>query len=170
MNWPLQRPSFKRRSEYSSYSSSEPEYSSPYSWKYFLQRGSEIHCYLCPFYLLKWHWKDQNRASLETILFSTLLLGNCHLGLRTRSRFRTLILNNPKFYHCCTSWSLPEVSFFLQMKYFGFHPLLLLLIILTKPKPPPRHWEAPRLTRRRSENIKIEEAVGICANMKTFKC
>ena len=35
----------------------------------------------------------------------------CHLGLRTRSRFRTLILNNPKFYHCCISWSLPEVSF-----------------------------------------------------------
>ena len=35
MNWPLQWPSFKRRSGYSSYSSSEPEYSSPYSWKYF---------------------------------------------------------------------------------------------------------------------------------------
>ena len=94
----------------------------------------------------------------------------CHLGLRTRSRFRTLILNNPKFYHCCISWPLPEVRFFLQMKYFGSHPLLLLLMILTKPKPPPRHWEAPRLTRRRSDNIRIEEVVGICAKMKTFKC
>ena len=94
----------------------------------------------------------------------------CHLGLRTRSRFRTLFLNNPKFYHCCISCSLPEVSFFLQMKYFGSHPLLLLLMILTKPKPPPRHWEAPRLTRRRCDNIRIEEVVGICSKMKTFKC
>ena len=46
----------------------------------------------------------------------------CHLGLRTRSRFRTLILNNPKFYHCCISWSLPEVSFFFTNEVFWFSP------------------------------------------------
>ena len=46
----------------------------------------------------------------------------CHLGLRTRSRFRTLILNNPKFDHCCISWSLPEVSFFFTNEVFWFSP------------------------------------------------
>ena len=64
------------------------------------------------------------------------------------------------------AWS----KFVLQMKYFVSYPLLLLLMILTKPKPSPRHWEPPRLTRRRCENIEIEEVVGICSNMKTFKC
>ena len=131
-----------------------------------MQRGIEIHCYLCPFYLLKWHWNDQNRASLETILFSTLLLGNCHLGLRTRSRFRTLILNNPKFYHCCTSWLLPEVSFFFTDEVFWFSPAPSFADDPDKTKPTPKTLGGAKAD---EEDVRKHQNRGSCRNLCKYE-
>ena len=132
MNWPLQWPSFKRRSGYSSYSSSEPEYSSPYSWKYFFCRafvtGNWNTLLFVPFLFVEMTLKGSKQGVIAMHWRRSFsapyywAISYCHLGLRTRSRFRTLILNNPKFYHCCISWPLPEVRFFFTNEVFWFSP------------------------------------------------